>query len=100
MIKHIVFFRLLPGLREAGSADLLEEVSYQLGLLPAIIPGILNYEIHLNIAADPKAADLVLVSEFSDMDALQAYQVHPAHLAFVEWNRNKCPKMAVADYEC
>jgi len=99
MIKHIVFFRLLPGLREAGSADLLEEVSYQLELLPALIPGIMNFEICRNIAVDPKAADLVLVSEFADTDALKAYQIHPAHLAFVEWNRNKCPKMAVADYE-
>lgn len=40
-----------------------------------------------------------MVSEFADTDALKAYQIHPAHLAFVEWNRNKCPKMAVADYE-
>lgn len=99
MIKHIVFFRLLPGLGEAGASDLLEEVSYQLQLLPALIPGILNFEIHRNIAVDPKAADLVLVSEFAGTDALKAYQLHPAHMAFLEWNRSKCPKMAVADYE-
>lgn len=99
MIRHIVFFKLDDEIPAAQRMTLLKEVKLKLEELPALIPEILSMEIGINSVRDPKAADLSLLSKYNDLAALQAYQVHPAHKAFMEWNRNKCPKFSVVDYE-
>ncbi len=98
MIRHIVFFRLAENIPEHQRTGLLKEVKLKLEELQALIPGILSLEIGINTADDPKAADLSLLSKFNDRDALTFYQIHPAHKAFIEWNRDKCPKYSVVDY--
>lgn len=99
MIKHIVFFKLASDPQQYEAHVLLEEVKYQLSLLPALIPGIESFDVQTGTPLDARSADLVLLSEFRTWEDLQAYQLHPAHLSFVEWNRLRCPKLAVADFE-
>jgi len=97
MIRHIVFLKSQGLLNQEVHAEVVREVKSQLELLPAIIPGIDLFEVHHVLPIDATSPDLVIVSEFADMDALKAYLFHPAHLAFVEWNKDKCPKLAAAD---
>ncbi len=98
MIRHIVFLKSrLP--EDSLEADcIIEEVKYQLELLPALIPAIARFEVNCVVKLDADSPDLVLISDFVDMHALVAYQHHPAHLAFMEWNRDKCPRILSADY--
>ncbi|MBK6345190.1 MAG: Dabb family protein [Bacteroidales bacterium] len=98
MVRHIVFFRILDELSEENRSELLNTVKLKLEELPALIPQIRSFEAGINITTGPGAAHLSLMSEFDDIKALEAYQDHPAHKAFVAWNRDKCPKMAVVDY--
>ena len=97
MIRHIVFLKYQGLPNQADQDEVVREVKSQLELLPAIIPGIDFFEVHHVIPIDSSSPDLVIISEFADMDALKAYLFHPAHLAFVEWNKDKCPKIAAAD---
>ncbi|KAF0201396.1 MAG: hypothetical protein FD170_2713 [Bacteroidetes bacterium] len=97
MVRHIVFLKYQGLLNQADQDEVVREVKSQLELLPAIIPGIDFFEVHHVLPIDGSSPDLVIVSEFADMDALKAYLFHPAHLAFVEWNKDKCPKIAAAD---
>ncbi|MHC1775173.1 MAG: Dabb family protein [Lentimicrobium sp.] len=99
MIRHIVFFRLAETLPAEEKTELLNIVKQKLEALPALIPEIRFFEIGINLNGDDKAADLSLLSEFDSMEALQAYQVHSAHRDFIAWNRGKCPKLSVVDYE-
>jgi hypothetical protein len=99
MIRHIVFLKLVDEIPADQRMTLLKVVKLKLEELPVLIPEILSMEIGINAVLDPKAADLSLFSQFKDWDALQTYKVHPAHMAFMEWNRNKCPKFSVVDYE-
>jgi hypothetical protein len=99
MIRHIVFFRLAATQSGESGSLLLAEVKARLEKLPALIPQIRKMEIGINVAEDSKAAHLSLLSEFSDWGSLQKYQEHPDHRAFIEWNRDKCPKYSVVDYE-
>lgn len=98
MIKHIVFFKVAAPLSAAEKASLLNTVSQRLNELPGLIPEISRFEVGINMVDDIKAADLVLVSEFESAGALQSYQSHPAHQAFLMWNKDKCPKFSVVDY--
>lgn len=99
MIRHIVFFKLHKTHTGDAGAQVLKAVKERLDQLPGLIPGILSMETGINQAGDPAAADLSLISRFENFRELQAYQIHPAHRDFVAWNRDKCPKYAVVDYE-
>lgn len=99
MIRHIVFLKLRYPEDHIDPVGLLSEVRYQLGLLPAIIPGIEHFEVREVIPFDSTSPELVLISDFADMDSLNYYLNHPAHLAFVDWNKDKCPKLAAVDYQ-
>jgi len=98
MIRHIVFFRLLNELPEKSRNELLKTVKLKLEELPGLIPEILSFEVGINITADTGAAHLSLMGDFEDLNTLKTYQDHPAHRAFVAWNRDKCPKISVIDY--
>lgn len=99
MIRHIVFFRLAAEQTGESGLLLLTDVKSGLEKLPALIPEIQKMEVGINVAKDSKAADLSLISEFNDWDSLLEYQNHPDHQAFIAWNRDKCPKYSVVDYE-
>lgn len=99
MIRHIVFFRISDKAGDVNRDELLVQVKAELEKLPALIPEILTFEVGINCAGYQGIADLSLISGFSSFDSLSAYQKHPAHMSFVDWNRNRCPKVAVVDYE-
>ena len=99
MIRHIVFFKMTGEIHQEDKMAMLEKVKSKLEELPLLIPEILSFEIGINCAFDPKAADLSLLSDFAGKEALLTYQLHPAHKAFVEWNRDKCPRYSVVDYK-
>lgn len=99
MIRHIVFFRMANEITQDQKMLLLEEIKLKLEELPHVIPEILSFEVGINCASDGKAADLSLLSDFAGEEALITYQLHPAHKAFVEWNRDKCPRYSVVDYK-
>lgn len=99
MIRHIVFFRISDQAEIADHEVLLIQVKSELEKLPAIIPEIVSFEVGINLNAVDGKADLSLLSTFSSSESLATYQNHPAHRAFVEWNRKRCPKIAVVDYE-
>lgn len=98
MLHHIVLFKCAEYVQNEELATVIAEVKYQLELLPAFIPEILKFEVRPCLPFNRLAADLVLISEFADTEALQTYQQHPAHQAFIVWNSDKCPKISAADY--
>lgn len=99
MIKHIVFLKIVRDLPVPEKSLVLKEVRQRLRELPGMIPEIVSFEIGINQAVDDKAADLVILSDFDSQEDLKTYLIHPAHKAFIEWNRDRCPKSAVVDFE-
>jgi len=56
-------------------------------------------EVGINFNSSPAAFDVVLYSEFSDMEGLDAYQNHPEHLKIVDFVGEIRSDRAVVDYE-
>ncbi|MDY0104002.1 MAG: Dabb family protein [Lentimicrobium sp.] len=98
MLRHIVFFKNRITHDSPEAESVIEEVKYQLELLPALIPDIAHFEVNRVLKSDSDSPDLVLISDFVNMNAFMAYQQHPALLSFMEWNRVKCPQILSADY--
>ena len=87
MIRHVVMWKFkdeAEGRTKPENMRLAREVLLS---LRTKIPGIVEWEVGENTVEAPEAYDLVLVSLFSDLESLFAYQNHPEHVQVVEFLR-------------
>ncbi len=99
MIKHIVVWKL-KDFAEGNSKDVnAREVKRLLEGLRGKIPGLCKIEVGLNFTQEEGAADIVLYSEFDSKEALDAYQIHPAHVAVKGFVGAVRSQRILADYE-
>ena len=79
MIKHIVTWKLIAedvSTKAASTAAIRDALEP----LAGVIEGVRTLTIHANVAAPEANWDVVLLSEFDSIEALEAYQTHPAHM--------------------
>lgn len=77
-IRHIVLWKLAA--EDADTRALhAEQIAERLGALPAQIPEIRGLQVGPNVAYPQTNWDVALIADFDDVEALEAYQVHPAH---------------------
>lgn len=77
MIRHVVMWRLKQTPNKAANAVRIKQL---LEGLRDKIPGLLKIEVGIDFSASEASADVVLLSEFADLTALDAYQRHPLHV--------------------
>ncbi len=99
MIKHIVFWTLKPFAEGATKDENARRMKARLEALPGRVPGIERLEVGINVAVSDAAYDLALYSEFASPAALDAYQVHPEHVAVADFIGRVRERRAVVDYE-
>lgn len=81
MIRHIVMWKLKETAEGATRAENARKLKEKLEACREIVPGILRLEVGLAADGLDSTYDAVLVSDFADKSALDAYQVHPTHQA-------------------
>lgn len=79
-IEHVVLFKLKADAPAAKKDDLMTS----LVSLKETIPGILHASAGENFSARAQGYTHGFVARFKDRAALEAYIVHPAHVAVVE----------------
>ena len=79
MIRHVVMWKLRGDTPEEKRGARLRVKSAFEGLIGRI-PGLLSLEIGSDQSDVDYACDLVMISEFSDAQALVAYATHQEHL--------------------
>ncbi|MEI6002704.1 Dabb family protein [Paraburkholderia bengalensis] len=79
MIRHIVMwkFKQSDGATREQNALLLKQ---KLEACRGAVPGIEHLEVGIATPGLDSTYDVVLLCDFTDKAALDAYQVHPAHL--------------------
>ncbi len=80
MIRHIVLFKFKSFESEALKSAKMQEIKLGLEALPAMIPEVKLLTVGLNVNT-AEQFDLSLLTEFSSMEDLHTYAVHPDHLA-------------------
>lgn len=94
MIKHLVLAKFKPGVTKEQVA----EMKKMLAALPAVIPEIRGYDFGQDIRPE-KTFDFILVSEFTDMEAIGRYRIQPDHAAAAQYIRNLSEDMQIVDFE-
>jgi hypothetical protein len=98
MIRHIIMFRLKESSNTPEGIKMAESVKKELEKLKEKINVIRHLEVGINIVTLPHAYDVVLTTDFDSLEHLQEYKVHPAHVAFIEFNKNYSVSKVSVDY--
>ncbi|MFI2259779.1 Dabb family protein [Streptomyces tubercidicus] len=96
MLRHVVLFKLSPGVDWDDPRAQRAEVATRNH--PQHIAEILSWECGRNTADRPIAYDFALCGTFSDADAVNRYLRHPDHVSGVDLWR-AIATWVVVDYE-
>lgn len=80
MIHHIVLWNLKETLSDAEKKEAAFRIKTELEALTEQISGIISLQVVTDGLASGNK-DIGLISVYESEEALQAYQVHPAHVA-------------------
>ncbi|MFG6402055.1 MULTISPECIES: Dabb family protein [unclassified Microbacterium] len=96
-IRHLVLWKLAA--EDADTRALhAEQIAERLLTLPPLISEIQHLEVGSNVAFPATNWDVALVAEFADVEALELYQVHPAHVEAAQFVRTLVAERATVDY--
>lgn len=95
MIKHVVFVKFKPEV----SKDVRRLILEQLRALPPKIDVIKSYEVGENVLKSDRAWDAVIIGTYDDLDALDIYINHDAHMAVVAQMSTVAGAIASVDFE-
>ncbi len=98
MIRHIVTWKLTQQDATAKAAA-VAALAEALEPLVNVVPGIRSLQVRANAAYFDKNWDVVLVGDYESLEALDAYQVHPEHLAAGAVVRQHVSERASIDIE-
>jgi hypothetical protein len=96
-IRHIVLWKLAADDADTRALH-AEQIEERLLGLRAVIDEIEHLEIGRNVVSPQTNWDVALVSQFADADALERYQVHPAHQEVAAFVRSVVAERACVDY--
>jgi hypothetical protein len=99
MVRHIVLWRLKPSAGGRSKAENAAEIKRLLEDLNGKIPGLFRLEVGFDFSQTPESSDVVLYSEFESRAALDAYQVHPLHVAVKPFVKAARDERRTVDYD-
>lgn len=99
MIKHVVMWRFAESAEGKTAKENMEIVRERLLALPAVIPEILEMQVGRDVSRTEMSYDMMLITEFSSLEALHTYKVHPAHMAVAAYVAKTTTARVVLDSE-
>lgn len=94
-VEHMVWFRFREDIPEARR----DELAAGLRALPKVISEITRLEAGTNFTDRARGCQLGLLVTVESKAALDAYQVHPAHVAVAKQLRADCEEILAFDFE-
>jgi hypothetical protein len=94
MLIHIVCWKYKAEIGE----DRRDEHRRRLKRLAELVPGIERLDVGADILHLDRSYDTALLAEFADLEALDAYNVHPEHQSVVAIGRELAEKVMSVDF--
>jgi hypothetical protein len=99
MIRHIVALRL-SGASETDRDEQFVQAKARLEALADVVPGVVSIRLGHDLGLIASHWPVVLVADFADNAALEAYQAHPRHVEVLAWlNDGIVVDRATVDYD-
>jgi hypothetical protein len=95
VIRHVVMFKLKPGVSPAQRDEWLEMSRRAHGEIELVRA----YSIGSDLLRLPRSYDVAVVADFDSLEDIRAYADHPSHLTTVELSRSLSEHIASVDFE-
>ncbi len=99
MIVHIVFWRLHETANGRSKRENALEMKRRFEAMRPLMPGLLRLDFGIDFSGTEQSSDVALYTEFESREALDAYQVHPAHTEAAAFIAGVRIERRVVDYE-
>ncbi|MBZ4487836.1 Dabb family protein [Microbacterium sp. cx-55] len=96
-IRHIVAWKLASD-DAAERAEQSGRIRRELLALRDVVPGIVDITVGADVIGGANW-DLAIVADFTDVEALEGYAVHPAHQDVVTYVRSVVSDRVAVDFE-
>lgn len=90
-MNHVVFFRF-------PSLDHAREAAARLRSLEGVVPTLKSIEVGVDELRSERSWDVCLITRFDSEEAMEAYQVHPAHQDVVAYIKAHATGAAAVDW--
>jgi quinol monooxygenase YgiN len=97
MLRHVVSFKLTADDREEKVAQ-AAEISRRLDALIPLIPEVRRLTLGVDTGETGGNWDIVLVADYDDAAALDAYQTHPEHQKVAAFIRSLASARSCVDF--
>ncbi len=98
MVKHIVLWNFVEELSDEEKKEAGRKMASLLEPIKELVPGAVKIQVVPNQLASSNR-DIALISTFETVEALSAYQNHPAHVEAGKYVRSVTCNRACMDYE-
>ena len=98
MIRHVVSWKLAEKDAQVR-AEQAAEVARRLNALMGVVPELRAVSAGANVAHPEVNWDVTLVADVDSLDALEAYQVHPAHKEVGAYIKSVVESRVAVDFE-
>ena len=98
MVKHIVLWSYKPELTQEQRHEAGETIRQKLEDVGRQVPGVVSLEVRTN-GLSSSNREVALLSVFESREALEAYQIHPAHVEAGKYVRAMTCDRACMDFE-
>lgn len=95
MLKHVVFMKF----KDEVTDDKIAALEKGLAGLPGVIAEIKGFHFGRDVIHSERSYDFALVGDFENLEAMQRYQIHPAHVAVVALVRSLSSSILAVDFE-
>lgn len=97
-VRHVVIWKLAAedlAQKAQDAAGIVERMS----ALDGVVPMIRSLSVGVDVVSGGAYGDVALIADFDDTEALEAYQVHPAHREATHYVRELVSSRHAVDFE-
>ncbi len=99
MIRHVIMWKLCDSLDGMDKEQIMGKIEEKFKHLKATIPEIRSMRVERDILRSPRSFDMIYITEFDSLEALESYRVHPEHVKVAEFIARVRVAQAVTDTE-
>lgn len=98
MVRHLVAWNFIDSLSEEEKNESKKIIKEKLENVAKVVDGVIDLHVIFR-ELDSSNRDILLVGDYESVEALNAYQIHPAHLEAKDYIVSRTKDRACFDYE-
>ena len=85
MIRHTIMWRFTDSFDGMSKDDIMDKIMELFVFLKITIPEIKFMSVKRDVIKSERSYDMIYITEFESLEALEVYRVHPEHLKVAEF---------------